>query len=109
MPVKQSIIKERDLENSISQQSRLVNLFSRKDFLATLRVLSGQDMLLHRKDGIWWSQAESNRRPRHCERRALPTELWPRLIVVLSNLSWFFKKFLISFFLSPYSTLPSYK
>ncbi len=28
--------------------------------------------------GKWWSQAESNRRPRHCERRALPTELWPR-------------------------------
>ncbi len=25
----------------------------------------------------WWSQAGSNRRPRHCERRALPTELWP--------------------------------
>ena len=27
----------------------------------------------------WWSQAGSNRRPRHCERRALPAELWPRL------------------------------
>src|SRR5207249_10367748 len=26
----------------------------------------------------WWSQAGSNRRPRHCERRALPAELWPR-------------------------------
>src|SRR5690348_16310804 len=25
----------------------------------------------------WWSQAGSNRRPRHCERRALPAELWP--------------------------------
>src|SRR3984893_8842953 len=25
----------------------------------------------------WWSQAGSNRRPRHCERRYLPSELWP--------------------------------
>ena len=28
--------------------------------------------------GIWWSQAGSNRRPRECHSRALPTELWPR-------------------------------
>jgi hypothetical protein len=27
----------------------------------------------------WWSQAGSNRRPRHCERRALPAELWPQI------------------------------
>src|SRR5262245_27985229 len=27
--------------------------------------------------GIWWSQAGSNRRPRECHSRALPTELWP--------------------------------
>ena len=27
---------------------------------------------------IWWSQAGSNRRPRECHSRALPTELWPR-------------------------------
>lgn len=26
----------------------------------------------------WWSQGGSNSRPRHCERRALPAELWPR-------------------------------
>src|SRR6476661_4104312 len=26
---------------------------------------------------IWWSQAGSNRRPRECHSRALPTELWP--------------------------------
>ena len=26
----------------------------------------------------WWSRSGSNRRPRHCERRALPTELRPR-------------------------------
>src|SRR5215475_13086118 len=25
----------------------------------------------------WWSQAGSNRRPHHCERCALPAELWP--------------------------------
>jgi hypothetical protein len=30
------------------------------------------------KGKAWWSQAGSNRRPRHCERRALPAELWPR-------------------------------
>ena len=30
-----------------------------------------------RTEGWWWSQAGSNRRPRHCERRALPAELWP--------------------------------
>jgi hypothetical protein len=27
----------------------------------------------------WWSQAGSNRRPRECHSRALPTELWPLL------------------------------
>src|SRR5690606_39404620 len=27
--------------------------------------------------GSWWSQGGSNSRPRHCERRALPAELWP--------------------------------
>jgi hypothetical protein len=26
---------------------------------------------------VWWSQTESNRRPRACKARALPTELWP--------------------------------
>ena len=26
---------------------------------------------------IWWSQSGSNRRPRQCHCRALPTELWP--------------------------------
>ena len=26
---------------------------------------------------IWWSQAESNRRPLECHSSALPTELWP--------------------------------
>src|SRR5215475_4505576 len=25
----------------------------------------------------WWSQGESNPRPRECHSRALPTELWP--------------------------------
>src|SRR6476619_8525079 len=25
----------------------------------------------------WWGQAGSNRRPPHCERGALPAELWP--------------------------------
>jgi hypothetical protein len=25
----------------------------------------------------WWSQTGSNRRPRACKARALPTELWP--------------------------------
>src|SRR5579885_3041792 len=27
----------------------------------------------------WWSQGESNPRPRECHSRALPTELWPLL------------------------------
>src|SRR5262245_5615038 len=27
--------------------------------------------------GVWWSQGESNPRPRECHSRALPTELWP--------------------------------
>jgi hypothetical protein len=26
---------------------------------------------------VWWSQTGSNRRPRACKARALPTELWP--------------------------------
>ena len=29
---------------------------------------------------IWWSQGGSNSRPRHCERRALPAELWPQRV-----------------------------
>jgi hypothetical protein len=29
------------------------------------------------KGEAWWSQAGSNRRPHHCERCALPAELWP--------------------------------
>ena len=29
----------------------------------------------------WWSQTGSNRRPHACKARALPTELWPRLVV----------------------------
>src|SRR5277367_1799501 len=37
-------------------------------FVAAPRVAEGE---------AWWSQAGSNRRPRHCERRALPAELWP--------------------------------
>jgi hypothetical protein len=31
----------------------------------------------------WWSQAGSNRRPRECHSRALPTELWPLRVIVL--------------------------
>src|SRR5712692_7434786 len=38
------------------------------DYVAAPRVAEG---------GAWWSQAGSNRRPRHCERRAIPAELWP--------------------------------
>ena len=34
----------------------------------------------------WWSQAGSNRRPRECHSRALPTELWP-LVVIRSGTS----------------------
>src|SRR5581483_12294553 len=29
-------------------------------------------------NGSWWSQGESNPRPRECHSRALPTELWPQ-------------------------------
>src|SRR5215470_13806704 len=29
--------------------------------------------------GGWWSQGESNPRPRECHSRALPTELWPQI------------------------------
>src|SRR3954452_23321933 len=32
-----------------------------------------------RTDEGWWSQAGSNRRPRECHSRALPTELWPHV------------------------------
>jgi hypothetical protein len=31
----------------------------------------------------WWSGRGSNPRPRHCERRALPTELPPRHVVII--------------------------
>ena len=33
-----------------------------------------------------WSRSGSNRRPRHCERRALPTELRPHFMLVQSHL-----------------------
>jgi hypothetical protein len=33
----------------------------------------------------WWSQTGSNRRPHACKARALPTELWPRLVGELSE------------------------
>ena len=36
-----------------------------------VRIASGGELRL------WWSRGESNPRPRHCERRALPTELAP--------------------------------
>ena len=29
------------------------------------------------RESVWWSQAESNRRPLACHASALPTELWP--------------------------------
>jgi hypothetical protein len=32
-----------------------------------------------RAPSSWWSQTGSNRRPRACKARALPTELWPHL------------------------------
>jgi hypothetical protein len=34
----------------------------------------------------WWSQTGSNRRPPACKAGALPTELWPRQVSVVSNL-----------------------
>src|ERR1700747_1001440 len=32
---------------------------------------------------FWWSQTGSNRRPHACKARALPAELWPRLITTI--------------------------
>ena len=32
----------------------------------------------HQPSTGWWRYGDSNPRPRHCERRALPTELYPR-------------------------------
>ena len=37
------------------------------------------DNLIKIQSLIWWSQAESNRRPLECHSSALPTELWPHL------------------------------
>ncbi|CAD5286131.1 hypothetical protein BOSE62_110289 [Bosea sp. 62] len=34
---------------------------------------------------IWWSQAESNRRPLECHSSALPTELWPHFAGLLGE------------------------
>src|SRR5580700_4882283 len=34
---------------------------------------------------VWWSQAESNRRPLECHSSALPTELWPLQGTGISN------------------------
>ena len=42
----------------------------------TSRSLLEFDHRPNEKSGGWWTQAGSNRRPRHCERRALPAELW---------------------------------
>src|SRR4051795_7805537 len=35
-------------------------------------------------DSIWWSQTGSNRRPHACKARALPAELWPRMLEAVS-------------------------
>src|SRR5215471_4602747 len=35
------------------------------------------NLLAEGREG-WWSQGESNPRPRECHSRALPTELWPQ-------------------------------
>ena len=39
---------------------------------------------LRRSEG-WWSQPGSNRRPQACKASALPTELWPRLTMVVGR------------------------
>ena len=50
----------------------------------------GKKYLFHGRDGSrhfdrlrgkWWSQTGSNRRPPACKAGALPTELWPPLVV----------------------------
>ena len=33
------------------------------------------------KGEAWWSQTGSNRRPHACKARALPAELWPRILL----------------------------
>ena len=37
-----------------------------------------QNHLSSTRQGKWWSQTGSNRRPHACKARALPTELWPQ-------------------------------
>src|SRR3954462_2506482 len=41
------------------------------------RLLEEDEVMQKNKGWIWWSWSGSNRRPRRCERRALPTELQP--------------------------------
>ena len=39
-----------------------------------------------RESGVgWWSQPGSNRRPQACKASALPTELWPRLMLMVGR------------------------
>src|SRR6202011_4283134 len=47
----------------------------------TVKNMDGRDnsAIMHSHSIVWWSQAESNRRPLECHSSALPTELWPHL------------------------------
>ena len=47
-------------------------------YLENLRVIL-------RKYAKWWSQPGSNRRPQACKASALPTELWPRPIMMVGR------------------------
>src|SRR4051795_11003934 len=40
-------------------------------------MFSEPDRAMKEARSVWWSQAESNRRPLECHSSALPTELWP--------------------------------
>ena len=55
--------------------------------LASLRTLCRLAKRSRSSEG-WWSQTGSNRRPRECHSRALPTELWPQPVAAAMGCGW---------------------
>ena len=64
--------------SSFARKRRFTRPYRRTDQNASdLRLGRRASSLICHPSSGWWSQTGSNRRPRACKARALPTELWP--------------------------------
>ena len=67
----------RDIEEQ-TKQIFIGTIQPRWDGRRMLKEEAGLKTRRTQRPAVWWSQTGSNRRPRACKARALPTELWPR-------------------------------